>query len=378
MKHKSKTFRHFSSSIIAIMLLLLFYSCFYEIEDEIIKDEAILMTSLIIPTSHNNPRNSEGDFISLNDGQIMFIYSRFIGNNGSDFTSAVLAARFSNDDGRTWSKDDKIIIENEGIMNVMSVSLLRLYNGDIALFYSIKNSLEDCKPVMRISKDEAKTWSTPVPIIIDKNGYFVLNNDRVIQLKNGRLLVPVAQHNKPGDNWSDRGKIYCYYSDDNGKSWNSSMQIPYYSDIILQEPGLIELNDDGIMMYIRASGGFQQISFSFDNGHTWTPVKSSNIQSPLSPALIKPIPGTQNWIIFWNNNYIPEAPNGGERNVLRTAISKDNGKTWINEGNILEYPDGSFDYPAIHFLDSNKLLISIRFNMQCYVFLYKYNLENIM
>ena len=33
-------------------------------------------------------------------------------------------------------------------MNVMSVSLLRLKSGAIAMFYLVKDSLTDCRPMM--------------------------------------------------------------------------------------------------------------------------------------------------------------------------------------------------------------------------------------
>ena len=49
----------------------------------------------------------------------------------------------------------------------MSVSLLRLQNNYIALFYLRKNSTENCIPMMRISKDEAKSWSDAVPNTTD-------------------------------------------------------------------------------------------------------------------------------------------------------------------------------------------------------------------
>lgn len=38
-----------------------------------------------------------------------------------------------------WSKDDTEVVPNEGAMNVMSVSLLRLQDDSIALFYLRKN-----------------------------------------------------------------------------------------------------------------------------------------------------------------------------------------------------------------------------------------------
>ncbi len=176
-------------------------------------------TTLALNPSEDNPRNSEGDFVKLKDGRILFIYSRYVGDSSSDHAPASLAARYSTDGGETWTSEDEIVVPNEGGMNVMSVSLLRLQNGEIALFYARKNSITDCIPMMRISKDEAETWSDPIPCITDRKGYFVLNNDRVIQLADGRLMVPVSLHNTPDGVWHNKGNLYNYYLDDNGLTW---------------------------------------------------------------------------------------------------------------------------------------------------------------
>src|SRR5690606_16660809 len=147
-------------------------------------------------SSESNPRNSEGDFITLQDGRVLFAYTRFM-DSSSDHAPAQIMGRYSEDQGQTWTQEDELIVDNEGGQNVMSVSFLRLQNGDLGLFYARKNSLDDLIPFLRISKDEAKSWSEPHPIITDQNGYFVLNNDRVIQLESGRLLVPVSLHKTP-------------------------------------------------------------------------------------------------------------------------------------------------------------------------------------
>ena len=84
--------------------------------------------------NEENPRNSEGDFIQLKDGRILFVYTHFTGGTG-DHAQAHLAGRYSSDDGLTWTKEDVLIVPNEGGMNVMSVSLLRLQNGNIAPFF---------------------------------------------------------------------------------------------------------------------------------------------------------------------------------------------------------------------------------------------------
>src|SRR2546423_13323806 len=102
---------------------------------------------LTLSPREGNPRNSEGSFVTLKDGRILFVYTHFTGGAG-DNAAAHLAGRFSSDGGRTWTGDDVVVVPREGGMNVMSVSLLRLADGRIGLWYLVKNSLEDCRAWM--------------------------------------------------------------------------------------------------------------------------------------------------------------------------------------------------------------------------------------
>lgn len=313
--------------------------------------------ALKLGPGENNPRNSEGDFITLKDGRILFIYSHYTGKSSDDHAPAYLAGRYSKDGGKTWTTEDQLIVKQEGNMNVMSVSLLRLQNGKIALFYLKKNSETDCIPLMRISSDEAKTWSEPIPCITDRAGYFVLNNNRVIQLKNGRLLMAVAMHRSKDGKWQSKATLYSYFSDDNGVTWKSGTAVPNAQDIVTQEPGLIELKDGRIMMFIRTDGGFQYLSYSGDQGVTWTQIEASTIHSPVSPASIARIPSTGDLLLVWNNNKVREAGwHGGKRTPLTIAVSKDEGKTWEQIKDIETDPDGWYCYIAIHFTKKEVLL----------------------
>jgi sialidase-1 len=174
-------------------------------------------TVLNLTASAENPRNTEGGMVTLKDGRVLLVYSRFEGT-ASDHAPARLMGRFSSDGGKSWTKEDHLVLDREGDMNIMSVSLLRLKNGTLALFYVRKNSLDDCIPQVRFSMDEAKTWSAPTPIITNEKGYFVLNNDRVIQTGSGRLIAPVSLHKTASTKWSNKGRLNCYFSDDNGNS----------------------------------------------------------------------------------------------------------------------------------------------------------------
>jgi len=320
---------------------------------------AEMQSLLVVEPGKENPRNSEGDIIELKDGRLCLIYTRFTGGSG-DHAAADIAMRTSKDNGESWS-DDRLVVRRAGGLNVMSVSLLRLANGEIALFYLRKTSEEDCRPLMCISTDEAETWSRPTVCITDKVGYYVLNNDRAVQLQCGRLVLPVAWHRSPGQDWDTAGVIMCYLSDDNGKTWRRSKDsfkgyAPNGRRITVQEPGVVELKDGRLMMFVRTNAGSQYISYSKDGGETWSKAQSSNLASPLSPASIKRIPRTGDLLCIWNDHSGIHRYSAGRRTPLCLAISKDEGKTWSSSTIIEGNPDGWYCYTAITFVKNRVLL----------------------
>ena len=318
-----------------------------EVEKEIIDQEVVME----LKPGENNPRNSEGDFITLKNGKILFIYSHFTGTSDDDENSGYLASRVSSDDGRTWSKSDKVVIEQEGMQNVMSVTLLRLRNGSIAFFYLVKNSIADCRPYMRVSNDEGETWGERISCLPNNIGYYVLNNDRVIQLKSGRLLLPLSLHQSPEiPVWTGNGTMYVYYSDDNGITWKSSASVPNPNKTLFQEPGVVELNDGRILMIMRTNTRTIYKSYSADGGQTWTPGESTQIASPTSPSSIVRIPSSKDLLMVWNNNTATSSGLKERRNPLTIAISKDEGKTWEKIKNVEEDPNGYYCYAAVHFI----------------------------
>jgi hypothetical protein len=327
--------------------------------------------ALELPPGPNNPRNSEGSFLPLKDGRIMFAYSRYYGKSSSDHATADIAVRYSLDMGATWTTNDEIVVKNEGGMNVMSVSLLRLKSGEIAMFYLLKNSLSDCRPVMRRSFDEGKTWSESTMCITDEVAYYVLNNDRVIQLKDGRLLFAVSKHSFPDGKFDNAGVVLTYSSDDNGKTWRRGKSVlsviaPSGRKYAAQEPGVVELKDGGVLLWIRTNADCQFMSWSTDRGGTWSEPKPSPLVSPLSPASIKRLP-TGDLVAVWNDHASrPEMKAyraaehkwaNGWRSPLAAALSSDGGRTWRAAKMIEDDPDGWFCYTAIQPLDDGTVLL---------------------
>lgn len=317
----------------------------------------------LLPPKPGNPRNTEGDFIELRDGRLMYAYTKFTGGGG-DHDRAHIAARFSSDHGETWTQEDVVLLDNEGGMNIMSVSFLRLRDRRLAFFYLLKDSDTSCRPVLRYSRDEGKTWSEPTVCIKDP-GYYVLNNDRAVQLKRGRLVLPVALHTRDGK-WSSQGQAMCYLSDDQGKTWRRSKSVlesPRPTRSGLQEPGVVELKNGDLLMFCRTSMGSQYYCRSRDGGETWSAPEPSELASPVSPASIERIPSTGDLLAVWNDHTrVDEAfkavdgKTGGKRTPQTIAISKDEGKTWIHRKNLLEDPDGWYCYTAIEFVKDRVLL----------------------
>jgi len=320
-----------------------------------------------------NPRNSEGSFVTLADKTILFAYSRFT-TSGGDFGSADIAAIYSHDAGETWSSDPQIIVRNAGGINVMSVSLVRLQDGRIALFYLVKNSGNDCRPCMRTSTDEGRSWSTPISVI-PTPGYFVVNNDRVVQLKSGRLVIPAAFHRQKtvlDTSWKavdSRSIMLAFLSDDAGATWRESRSwwaLPVPSNSGLQEPGCVELTNGHLYGYCRTDTGYQWTTVSRDGGDTWSPPEPTRFISPNSPLSVKRLPPLEpgvngHLLAVWNDKsprfgsrVPPSSPSA--RSPLVNAISEDEGRTWRHHRLLENDPDSGYCYTALHMLPDACLL----------------------
>jgi len=230
------------------------------------------------------------------------------------------------------------------------------------LTYMFKNSHEDPKGpheppdssvLFRVSRDEGKTFSDPVTIT-PRRSFWVMNNDRLVQLASGRLLAPCQRL----DNWPiDRHSLtQVLYSDDRGATWKASelVDIPANGDGA-DEPGIVPLKDGRLLMYFRTDLGSIYRSYSADGGVTWTKTESMRVASPVSPAIIKRIPSTGDLLMVWNHT-LPHGRGGHtDRFPLSAAISRDDGETW----DIRDLDTDvrfTYGYPSLSFVDDRVLV----------------------
>ena len=317
---------------------------------------------LELSPSSSNPRNSEGSFATLKSGRILFCFTQFYGGDADD-APARIAEITSDDQGRTWSQP-QVVVDNGHNQNVMSVTLLRLHSGKLALFYLINRNLWlDCHPYMKISSDEGVTWSEPKEVF-DAPGNFVLNNDRVIQTRSGRLIMPVAFHRSRTAQdveqaFDSRALDLWYLSDDEGATWREAKSwwaIPVPSKSGLQEPGVVELADGSLFSWARTDQGCQYGFTSHDGGETWSPPVPTEMKSPVSPASIKRLPHSDSLLAVYNVHSGKFSYPQGKRTPLVAAVSSDNGKSWPIRKEIEGDPQGWYCYTAIHFVDHAVLL----------------------
>lgn len=335
--------------IIVLSALLGFSAvCYSSVEDPATPASHDFERLLHLPPGQGNPRNSEGDLLKLADGSLLFVWTRFESGTGGDHDPAILVQSRSQDGGQTWGAPQELLRAPDG-MNLMSVTLRQIRPGTIALFYLHKRSLLDCRPVVRFSNDGAETWSQPIEIVPSNDvGYDVLNNDRVLHASDGALIVPIARHAGVGvgETFQPNGRLRCYRSEDDGKTWKVGAWSPSEDGVAMQEPGLFETTDGTLRMFARTNAGVQYILDSVDGGMSFGAPRRWTLRSPLSPATVERLPDGD-LLALWNEPPENATARTAPRTPLVVARSSDDGLTWGDRVVLFDHADGWYCYVAL-------------------------------
>ncbi|MBQ6420953.1 MAG: exo-alpha-sialidase [Clostridia bacterium] len=330
-------------------------------------------TIKLLTPSPDNARNSEGDFIRLNDGRILFIYTRYDAGDGDD-DAANLYGLVSDDDGEHFGEPFPVFSRADlQADNIMSVTLRRMDNGDVGLFFLVKKQPQQCRLYLARSKDEGTSWSAP-KACIPHRGYFVVNNDRVVRLSDGRWIIPAAHIPVLTDDETDKAYfdgpnsiVRFYVSDDDANTWRMAGCCRPGGGFQrtctgLQEPGLIERKDGVLWAYFRTGEGRHYEAFSFDRGETWTDTQPSGFTGPDSPMSVKRLSDGRLFAV-WNpvpiyngrGRHVNNVWTGG-RTPLVCAFSEDDGVTFSAPEVIDDDPGRGFSYTSVFETHSGILL----------------------
>lgn len=253
---------------------------------------------LFLDTAPENCRNGEGSFIRLKDGGILFAYTEFLSGTGRDHDISRISGYVSYDEGETWSNKRVLLERHPDAQNIMCPNLFRRLDGSLGMIHGEKythpGGLITNRKYLKISYDEGITWIEDYPCY-DREGYAVVNNDRILRLASGRLILPLAHHSDVGYDSVNRvlqpGFIVFSISDDDGKTWRTlecTIRSPFQDITQFEEPGLYQHEDGTLWLWCRTRYGSQFMAYSTDEGETWTmPQPSFFFTSPRSPMSMK-------------------------------------------------------------------------------------------
>ena len=319
-----------------------------------------------IPPTNQNPRNSEGAFIRAKSGEILFAYSRYRGESIHDHAACDIAMIVSNDEGKSWSAPRIIARAGDfGVSNIMSVSGMEQQNGDLAFYFLIKE-LDGSTTVGRaISTDGIDFYTARCRANFPAN-YYVINNDRFLRLRDGRILAPAAYITSQQMLAEERVPYTTtlLVSEDDGKSFfkadfdftTTDQLNAHYG---LQEPGVWEREDGSLYLWMRTNYGCQYECESAGDINAFTPPAPSRFTSPPSPMQIKCFDGVAYSV------YNPSPRDNGRTSVAGTGgrtpfvirKSTDGGRTYGPLNMIEEDPNRGYCYPAIFQTNDGCLLI---------------------
>ena len=186
------------------------------------------------------------------------------------------------------------------------------------------------------SEDGGKTWSSREPLQKDYLG--PVKNKPL--LNKGRLIAPTSIE-KGG--W----RLYFEYSDDMGKTWERSDFVDADKGVSAIQPAIMILNDGRLAAVARTRSEHVGITYSADNGETWSKLKlidTPNNNSGLDAVTLK----DGRHVMICNDKPIPHGIKNGKgvRTPLSLLIS-DDGENWKHWITLEDSPISQYSYPSI-------------------------------
>jgi sialidase-1 len=278
----------------------------------------------------------------------------------SDWDDIRILLRRSTDDGKSWGVTKSIAdVPGPKTKNPFALKMKNVDPKDVTYNNPVLIADKDgtlhmlfCLEYERVfyqrSDDDGLTFSQPTEITAAfeafKKDYawkvLATGPNHSIQLKTGRLVVPVWLSTGEGGNAHRPSVTATVYSDDQGKTWKAGdIAVPCTDDWINpNETVAIELNDGRVMLNVRSeSKAHRRIIVTSPNGATgWsTPRFDEALLEPICMGgIVRYNHEGKSLILFSNPHNLEKAKGKAEpgknrdRKHVSVKISRDEGQTW--------------------------------------------------
>jgi sialidase-1 len=281
--------------------------------------------------------------------------------DGSDWDDIRILLRRSTDEGKTWSAPQSIVnVPGPKQKNAFALKLKHTdpstvtYNNPVLVAdrdgtVHLLFCLEYERAFYQQSKDDGLTWSAPVEITATFDAFkrdyawkvLATGPNHGIQLRNGRLLVPVWLSTGTGGNAHRPSVTATIFSDDGGTTWQAGeIAVPNTEEWINpNETVAVELKDGRVMLNVRSeSTAHRRLVVTSPDGATgWsTPRFDEALLEPICMAgLVRYEHDGTSALIFSNPHNLeggregePEPGKSRARKNLSIKLSPDEGQTW--------------------------------------------------
>lgn len=225
--------------------------------------------------------------------------------------------------------------DSSGAQACWNPVLFKTSRGLLFLDYKVGPNPREWWAERKVSYDHGKTWSPsrqlPTPFLGPiKN--------KPIQLKNGTIIYPSSTESADQKSW----KIHLESTDADGGQWK---YIPIECDSFgVIQPTILKYGTDSLQMLCRSKQNTVVQTWSFDKGHSWSPLTALSLPNPNSG--IDAVTLNNGWQLLVYNPMLSGKEWWAGRSILKVAISR-NGYEWKDNITLEEHTKGEYSYPAV-------------------------------
>ncbi|KMT02171.1 hypothetical protein BVRB_9g207490 isoform A [Beta vulgaris subsp. vulgaris] len=227
-----------------------------------------------------------------------------------------------------WSSP--IVVEHEPEASLWSPVLVKAYD-QLLLFFKVGPSFQTWTGAMRRSIDGGNTWSAREQL---PAGIIGPVKDKPLLLKNGELICGSSVQS-----WN-AGASWVEVTPDLGRTWKKygPIEVPNHNMSVLQPvPYLTKKGHIRLLMKSHPSIGRICMAESRDGGRTWSDAVPTQLPDPNAAVDAIKLRDGRLVIVY----------NTASREILKLAISFDDGDSWFEDLTLEDTQGMEFSYPAI-------------------------------